>query len=131
MSTIRVETITNSSGTQSISQTTVFSGTAKAWSMMDGVSTLYGVDDFNFASYTDNGTGSYDCNYSSAMQIASSYANFAQYNYAPGAGENDYIGMSDGNSTAHITVSVGYSSASVHRTMQDNTQSALIFGDLA
>lgn len=58
MSTIQVNAIQSSTGTQEVTQTTIFSGTAKAWSSFDGVLAVE-LDGFSMSSYTDNGTGYY------------------------------------------------------------------------
>jgi len=67
MSTLRIGTLESLSGSNSVSQTTIFSGTAKAWSNLDGTGTIAERDSFNISSYTDNGTGNYDVNLSSAL----------------------------------------------------------------
>lgn len=51
----------------------MFNGSAKAWANLDGTGTIALRDDFNVASVTDNGTGSWTFDFSSA---------FANGNYA-------------------------------------------------
>jgi hypothetical protein len=72
MSTIKVQKIQSSSGTQEVSQTTLFSGTAKAWAHLNGTGTIAERDSFNISSHDDDGVGYYTHNLSSAMS--------AQYN---------------------------------------------------
>ena len=59
MSTIQVNAIQSSTGTQEVTQTTIFSGTAKAWSNLNGTGTIAERDSFNLSTYTDVGTGNY------------------------------------------------------------------------
>ena len=42
-------------------------GLAKAWSNLNGTSTIAGRDSFNIASYTDNGTGDYTHTFTNSM----------------------------------------------------------------
>lgn len=94
MSTFGVDNYTSRDGsTGSVSALTVVQGTAKAWWNLNGVGTIAVRDDFNVASYTDNGTGDYTATFSTARPNA---------NYCPTAmTEND--GSGGGGSTA-ITV---------------------------
>lgn len=86
MSTLRIGTLESLSGSNSVSQTTIFSGTAKTWSNLNGQLTIAARDNFNVSSYTDNGTGDYDVNLSSAMIDA----NQATLGYA-GEGTTQYL----------------------------------------
>jgi hypothetical protein len=70
MSTLKLTTLQNAAGNQSVSQTTIYSGTAKAWSNLDGTGTIAERDSFNISSYTDNGTGSYTKTISNDMADA-------------------------------------------------------------
>jgi len=67
MSTLQVTALQNASGAQEVSQTTLFSGTAKAWSNLSGTGTIFERDSFNVSSYTDNGTGDYTYTLSNNM----------------------------------------------------------------
>ena len=64
MSTIIATTLSN--GTVSVPTATVVNGSAKAWVNFNG-SSMANRDSFNVASLTDNGTGDYTINYSTAM----------------------------------------------------------------
>ena len=68
MSTIQVNAIQSSTGTQEVTQTTIFSGTAKAWSNLNGTGTIAERDSFNISSYSDLGTGHYQKNLSNSME---------------------------------------------------------------
>ena len=67
-SELRVTTIANNAGTESVDTTYVVNGSAKAWNSFDGtVSSSYELDSFNSSSFTDNGTGSYIFAFTSNM----------------------------------------------------------------
>ena len=67
-SELRVTTIANNAGTESVDSTYVINGSAKAWNSFDGtVSSNYVLDSFNSSSFTDNGTGSYIFAFTSSM----------------------------------------------------------------
>ena len=66
---ITKDTLAAADGTSSIAQATVFSGTAKAWSNLNG--TTFGErDSFNFSGFVDNGTGDYSHTISADMSDA-------------------------------------------------------------
>jgi hypothetical protein len=56
-----------SDGTLSIPTTFVTNGSAKMWVNFNGTGTIAARDSFNVSSLTDNGTGDYAVNFSSAM----------------------------------------------------------------
>jgi hypothetical protein len=56
-----------SDGTTSVGTGYVVNGSAKAWVNFDGTGTIAARDSLNVASLTDNGTGDYSVNYTSAM----------------------------------------------------------------
>jgi hypothetical protein len=84
MSTLRLTTISNQGGTDSVPSQTVISGSAKAWVNFNGTGTVAIRQSFNVSSITDNGTGTYTVNFTTAL---------ADVNYVvtTGAnGDNDY-----------------------------------------
>lgn len=70
MSTLQFDTLKSADGGNSIAQATIFSGTAKAWSNLDGTGTIAERDSLNVSGYTDNGTGDYTFSYSNAFGAA-------------------------------------------------------------
>ena len=93
-SELRVNTLKDASGNNSVAVSTVFNGSAKAWVKFDGsVSTPAALDSFNHSSITDGGTGVYVNNLSNAManinycmstageHDAGSFASVGQYNH--------------------------------------------------
>lgn len=89
MSSIEVTTIKNASGGDSIAQSVLFNGTAKAWFKLDGTGTISEFDSFGVSSFTDDGTGQYDGNLSSSMAdtngaiVASSHIRATAYVSSP------------------------------------------------
>jgi hypothetical protein len=72
MSTLRVTTITNPSGGQP-----TIDGLAKAWVNFNGTGTVAIRASLNVSSITDNGTGDYTVNFTTAMVDANYAANYS------------------------------------------------------
>lgn len=72
-SELRVTTIANNAGTESVDSTYVINGSAKTWANLNGTSTIALRDSFNVSSATDNGTANYTIN----LTNATSNANYA------------------------------------------------------
>ena len=70
MSTLKVNTIQNTSAAHSSTAEQIAQGRAKAWVNFNGTGTVAIRDSFNVGSITDNGTGSYTLNFSTAMPSA-------------------------------------------------------------
>ena len=68
MSEIRATTISDAAGTGPVTLTK--QSAAKAWVNFNGTGTIAARDSYNVASLTDNGTGSYAYNLTSAMDDA-------------------------------------------------------------
>ena len=68
MSTLSVSNITD--GTTTVGTSYVVNGSAKAWVNLNGAGTIAARDSFNVASLTDNGSGNYSVNVSSAFSSA-------------------------------------------------------------
>ena len=67
MSTLRLTTISNQGGTDSVPSQTVISGSAKAWVNFNGTGTVAIRAAFNVSSITDNGAGDYTLNFTNAL----------------------------------------------------------------
>ena len=67
-SELRVTTIANNAGTESVDTTYVINGTAKAWVNFNGTGTVAIRESNNSSSITDNGTGNYTVNFTSAIE---------------------------------------------------------------
>tara|TARA_A100001515_G_C4519487_1_gene192911 strand:+ start:381 stop:755 length:375 start_codon:yes stop_codon:yes gene_type:complete len=70
MSTLKVNTIQNTSAAHSSTPEEIAQGRAKAWVNFDGEGTVAINDSFNVASITDNGTGDYTLNFTNNMSNA-------------------------------------------------------------
>ena len=66
-SELRVTTIANNAGTESVDTTYVVNGSAKAWVNFNGSGTIASRDSLNLSSLSDNGTGQYEVAVSSAF----------------------------------------------------------------
>ena len=69
-SELRVNTLKDASGNNSIATSFVAGGSAKVWINFNGTSTVATVDSLNVSGLTDNGTGNYTVSYSNNMQSA-------------------------------------------------------------
>lgn len=70
MSTIKATTLSNLAGSQTVPVDTVAQGSAKAWVNFNGTGTVAIRRAFNVSSITDNGTGDYTVNFTTAMPDA-------------------------------------------------------------
>ena len=67
MSTLKVNTIQDTSAGSSSTPAQIEQGRAKAWINLDGANTIEIRDSYNVSSITDNGTGDYTISFSTAM----------------------------------------------------------------
>ena len=79
-SELRVNTLKDASGNNSVGMSTVAEGSAKAWVNFNGTGTIATRDSFNVSGVVDNGTGNYTATLSTAMN---------NILYAPVAGAGD------------------------------------------
>jgi len=79
MSTIKADTLSNLAGDQTVPVATVAQGSAKAWVNFNGTGTVAIRASFNVTSITDNSTGNYTVNFTTAMPDAN-YAIHTQAN---------------------------------------------------
>ena len=70
MSTLKVNTIQNTSGGSSSTPEQIEQGRAKAWVNFNGTGTVAIRDDYNVSSVDDNGTGQYQVNFTTSMSNA-------------------------------------------------------------
>lgn len=89
MSTLKVNTLTDTAATKSVPIADVVNGTARAWVNFDGTGTVAIRGQYNVSSITDNGTGDYTINFTTAMPDA----NYAFVGCA-GDSANDLINVS-------------------------------------
>ena len=79
-SELRVDTLKDSSGNNSVGMSTVAGGSAIAWIDFNGSGTIAARDSFNNASLTDNGTGHYTVTPTNTFDNASYCGNGTQEN---------------------------------------------------
>ena len=84
-SELRVNTLKDASGNNSVATSTVFSGSAKSWLNFNGTGTIAILDSFNIGSLSDAGTGLYNSVFVSNM-------NNNDFSASCAAGENDDSG---------------------------------------
>lgn len=70
MSTARFNTLENAAGSKSVPVNTLVDGSAKAWVNFNGTGTVAMRAAFNVSSITDNSTGDYTVNFTTAMPDA-------------------------------------------------------------
>ena len=106
MSTLRLTTISNQTGSASVPSDTVINGSAKAWVNFNGTGTVAIRASFNVSSITDNGTGDYTVNFSTAMVDANYSAIFASNLSVTAA--NAYPGNISGAGAGQLAASVRF-----------------------
>ncbi len=106
MSTLKVNTIQNTSGGSSSTADQIQQGRAKAWAIFTGTGTPSLEDSFNCSSITDHGTGSYQVNFSTAFSSVN-YAPLANCRYQDGTSavnsDNIFAGFMNYTQTASQT----------------------------
>ena len=80
MSTLKVNTIQNTSAAHGSTPEQIAQGRAKAWVNFNGTGTVAIRDNFNVSSITDSGTGVYTANFTTAMANAN-YASVVSTGY--------------------------------------------------
>ena len=112
-SELRVNTLKDASGNNSVGMSTVAEGSAKAWINMNGTGTPAARDSFNVGSITDNGTGDQTVNYTNSFGTVN-YA-VTHYTAYQGTGQlhNNRITGSSNKATGSIRVATGYINSTV------------------
>jgi hypothetical protein len=70
MSTLQCTNLQDTSGGNSLTTAQIYNGAAKAWVNFNGTGTVAIRAQFNVSSITDNGTGDYTVNFTSALADA-------------------------------------------------------------
>ncbi len=76
MSTLKLTTLSNLAGSKTVPVDTVVDGSAKAWVNFNGTGTVTILASFNVSSITDNGTGDYTVNFTTAFADTTFAATF-------------------------------------------------------
>ena len=131
-SELKVNTLKDASGNNSIATSFVAGGSAKAWGhLAAGGASL--PDSFNLSSIDDDGTGEYGLNYTSAMNSAT-YSATSTINFNHAADNNTRHLVIESKATGSVEVDGGYTAGSTaHFTAYDieTTGSVTVHGDLA
>ena len=129
MSTLKVNTIQNTSGGSSSTPEQIEQGRAKVWVCFNGTGTVAIRDTFNTSSITDNGTGLFQVNFSSAF----SNTNFCVSGMGSDA-ETQFgaymIDLSPGSSHQRTTSSVQVFTSSSQSLQDTEFNSVAVFGDV-
>lgn len=122
MSTLKTANIQDTSGGNNSTPEEIYSGRAKAWVNFDGTGTVAIRASFNVSSITDNGTGDYTVNFTTAFAdtsycCAGLAGNFSSSNrflaqVKTVAVDSIRIGTIDGN---NADIDVGYTSIATFR----------------
>jgi len=127
-SELRVNTLKDASGNNSVGMSTVAEGTAKAWATIDETGSSSLRDSFNVSGITDNGTGDFSHAFSTS---------FANVNHASSCNSNATLGNNHNRGT-NFAHALSASSIRHMSCTQDNgsleDQEAMMvisFGDLA
>jgi len=91
MSTLRCTNLQDTSGSNSLTTAQIYNGTAKAWVNFNGTGTVAIRAQFNVSSITDNGTGDYTVNFTTAMPDANYAVAFGNGATSGGAGNNSML----------------------------------------
>ena len=130
MSTLKVNTIQNTSGGSSSTPEQIEQGRAKVWCLYNGANNSV-LDSFNTSSVTDNGTGDFTINFSTSFP----HANYAVGSSTAGSSNADSIvicGVAGGTASSDKTASalrfqVRYTPSN---SLQDSDRvSNICFGD--
>jgi len=131
-SELRVNTLKDAAGNNSVAMQYVAEGSAKAWGhLAAGGASL--PDSFNLSSIDDDGTGEYGLNYTSAMNSAT-YSATSTINFNHAADNNTRHLVIESKATGSVEVDGGYTAGSTaHFTAYDieTTGSVTVHGDLA
>ena len=129
MSTLKVNTIQNTSGGSSSTPEQIEQGRAKAWIHFDGQDTVAIRDSFNVSTLTDNGTGDYTISFTTAMantNYAVATTQPAQHNFTQAI-----LGVEQDHTNAFATGSIRVQSVKTgnNAAVDRDVQCVVIFGD--
>ena len=131
MSTLKVNTIQNTSGGSSSTPEQIEQGRAKLWLNMQGSGTVAINDSFNVSSVTDLGTGMYQANFSITM-ANTNYCSLVNKMLTTTGGNTSTDDVLTGmNNTAQLTTSTKFFSRDATGGTVDSVHMFLaVFGDV-
>jgi hypothetical protein len=107
MSTLRLTTISNQTGSSSVPSETVINGSAKAWVNFNGTGTVAIRSSFNVSSITDRGTGQYTINFATALSDTN-YAMFASGSVSSGVDISEIAVATSGTLTPEAPTTTSF-----------------------
>ena len=128
-SELRVNTLKDASGNNSVAMQYVAEGSAKSWCNFNGESTIAIRDSLNVASLTDDGTGDYRTNFSSSMSNANFSGLVMSGTVTEGGGTMQRDEEVRGISSSHLGMFCFHTSTEAARDVEYFATS--IHGDLA
>jgi hypothetical protein len=130
MSTLKVNTIQNTSGGSSSTPEQIEQGRCKMWITIDGTGTVGILDSFNVSSISDEGTGLYEINYSSALGNAN-YCTVTdtQLDETSGSTSTDNLLSSIVNTPQTTSKTRVFSRQSTSSTLDVQRMFVAVFGD--
>jgi hypothetical protein len=132
-SELRVNTLKDASGNNSVGMSYVAEGTAKAWVNLNGTGTIATRDSFNISGTTDNGTGDYSFAINNDMNN-NDYAIGSHTQRNASTTENLYCSSyQNDHDTAHAVGSFRISTNRPDNADHEDAQSLMctVHGDLA
>jgi len=127
-SELRVNTLKDAAGNNSVAMTYVANGSAKAWVNFNGTGTIAARDSLNFSSLTDNSTGDYTVTISNAF----SAVNYAIFGTAGAGATHAAVVMSPYALSTQTTTAMRSRNFGSASSLQDqDLQSTGLIGDLA
>ena len=128
-SELRVNTLKDASGNNSVATSTVFSGSAKFY-IRNGSAQTSILKSFNVSSLDDDGTGEGGVNLSNNFDGAN-YAVTTGVLYNGSAGASDILVSIESQSSSAVEVESSFNNATTNMTFVDRTRFLTGHGDLA
>ena len=129
-SELRVNTLKDASGNNSIATSFVAGGSAKAWINYAGSGSSFN-DSNNASSATDNGTGDYTYSFTSGMSNTNYAICATAANTSAGQPVISACPANDEQTTSQFNVEQGYTTNTSSYSNFDSEDYVSIFGDLA
>ena len=127
-SELRVNTIKDASGNNSVATSFVANGSAKAWWDLNGTGTVALRDSFNISSVADDGTGEYDPTFTNNM----GNANYSFLGFCGGASSNNgYARLGNDETPTASAYNINTMTNTGSGSKDHNYVLSAVFGDLA
>ena len=130
-SELRVDTLKDSSGNNSVGMAYVAGGSAKAWVNADATGTPSITGSLNATSIVDNSAGDFTLNWSNSMANGNYSINGMTENFAVGSTSTAVLGIKTGTLPAASSVNLTTCRTSATSTVEQDVNCASVFGDLA